>query len=218
VISGLFFLAASVVGGAPPAAKDSQFVISINAPAWKKFGFRYPVTYVFQLPGDARDAQVQRRDGASGPWTPLESRAASDFFNGVECVRFDPATKKAYVSVGFGASNTTMLRFADVRSVKFDSVAKYYDGRKAAYTLSNDNWGCNAWAHPGAPWKGATDDASARCWRPRRNSTMRLVYARSQAERIAFEAAAIKAALDFAVFSRVYDDSLFEQLQERGRH
>jgi hypothetical protein len=39
-------------------------------------------------------------------------------------------------------------------------VAKYYDGRKAAYTLSNDNWGCNAWAHPGAPWRGATDDES----------------------------------------------------------
>ncbi|MBM3887984.1 MAG: hypothetical protein FJ388_02535, partial [Verrucomicrobia bacterium] len=156
----LVLLNAVFVDATPPAATDSQFVISVNSAAWKKFGFRYPVTYVFQLPGNVDNVQVQRRDGATEPWKPLEKKTASDFFNGVECVRFDPATKKAYVSVGFGAGNTMMLRFADARSVKFDSVAKYYDGRKAAYTLSNDNWGCNPWAHPGAPWKGTTDDES----------------------------------------------------------
>jgi len=42
----------------------------------------------------------------------------------------------------------------------------------------------------------------------------RLLYARSEAERVAFEAMAIKAALDFQPFSNVYDKALFRQLQE----
>jgi len=42
----------------------------------------------------------------------------------------------------------------------------------------------------------------------------RLIYARSEAERVRFEAGAIMAALDFQHFSRVYDDALFRQLRE----
>ncbi|MBI4880921.1 MAG: nucleotidyltransferase domain-containing protein [Planctomycetes bacterium] len=42
----------------------------------------------------------------------------------------------------------------------------------------------------------------------------RLLYARSEAARVRFEAAAIKEALDFHYFSRVYDDELFRQLRE----
>jgi hypothetical protein len=42
----------------------------------------------------------------------------------------------------------------------------------------------------------------------------RLVYAASERERIAFEAAAVKKALDFRFFSRVYDDALFRQIRE----
>ena len=41
-----------------------------------------------------------------------------------------------------------------------------------------------------------------------------LVFARREKERILFEAAAIKEALDFQHFSRVYDDALFRQLEE----
>ena len=118
------------------------------------------MTYVFRLPVTAADIEVRRRDGESGGWVPLEKKAAGEFFNGVECVRFDQVEKKAYVSVGFHSTNVTELQFAGTGSAKFESVARYYDGRKAAYTLSNDNWGCNAWGHPGAAWRGPTDDES----------------------------------------------------------
>jgi hypothetical protein len=90
----------------------------------------------------------------------VERKTSDDFFNGVDCVRFDMAANRVYVSVGFKTSHSFELSFEGTASVKFESVAKYYDGRKAAYTLSNDNWGCNPWAHPGAPWKGACDDES----------------------------------------------------------
>lgn len=143
-------------------ADDATFAISINAVAWKKFGFQYPATYVFQWSGDAREAQVQRRDVGAAAWTPLEKKTASDFFNGVPCVRFDAAQQKAYVSAGFGATYKFELRFTGAPLMRFEGVAKFYDGRKVAYTLSNDNWGCNSWANPGAPWKGVTDDESDR--------------------------------------------------------
>jgi hypothetical protein len=142
------------------AGTETTFEITIDAAAQKKFGFQYPATYVFQVTGVSAKARVERRDGGAGRWVALERKRGGEFFNGVECARFDAKAGRAYVSAGFREGNSIRLRFADARPVKFDSVAKYYDARKAAYTLSNDNWGCNPWAHPGAPWKGTTDDDS----------------------------------------------------------
>ncbi|MEW6741755.1 MAG: nucleotidyltransferase domain-containing protein [Planctomycetota bacterium] len=42
----------------------------------------------------------------------------------------------------------------------------------------------------------------------------RLIFARSPRDRVLFEAAAIKEALDFRTFSRVWDGALFRQLRE----
>jgi predicted nucleotidyltransferase len=42
----------------------------------------------------------------------------------------------------------------------------------------------------------------------------RLIYSRSDRERVLFEAFAIKEALDFEHYSRVYDDALFRQIKE----
>jgi len=161
VFLALFAAWFSVGGGerAARAGDGPRFAISIDREAWRKFGFQYPATYVFQVGEVPPDAKVRRRDG-SGPWTTLDAKIAADFFNGVECVRLDRQNRRAYVSVGFRTASTIELEFAGAGPVKFESVARYYDARKAAYTLSIDNWGCNPWAHPGAPWKGPTDDAS----------------------------------------------------------
>ena len=145
---------------APTASAAPTFTVSIDQAMWAKWGFQYPATYVFQVSDVSPDAGVRRRDSATDAWTALAPRTADDFFSGVECVRFDRAANRAYVSVGFRTANTIGLEFTGVGTAKFESIARYYDGRKATYTLSNDNWGCNAWAHPGAPWKGPTDDAS----------------------------------------------------------
>ena len=46
----------------------------------------------------------------------------------------------------------------------------------------------------------------------------RLLYARTEAQRIAFEADALKRAMDFSYYSQVYDDALFWQLKEGHFH
>jgi peptidoglycan/xylan/chitin deacetylase (PgdA/CDA1 family) len=142
------------------AAPEAAFTITVNPAMQKKFGFQYPATYIFEVDKVSTGARVERLDGSAGRWVGVVRKKGSDFFNGIECVRFDAKAGRAYVSTGFKEGNTIRLRFAGVGAARFHSVAKYYDARKAAYTLSNDNWGCNPWAHPGAPWRGITDDES----------------------------------------------------------
>ena len=146
-------LGAAQEAGASPAA--CRFAISIEAEMWSRFGFHYPATWVFRVEGAAPDWAVRRPGGAA-----LERRTPEDFFNGIECARLDAGAGRLYVSVGFGDAPAQEIELLGFSAAAFDGPARHYDGRRAAYTLSLDNWGCNPWAHPGAPWKGPTDDAS----------------------------------------------------------
>lgn len=134
--------------------------ISIDAPMRHKFGWQYPVTYEFDLPAGTQGVRISRRDSPDAPWAPLAMKSPGESFNGVECVRFDPGAKKAYVSVGFQSAPSFNLEFAGADKVKFLKIARYYDARKAACTLSLDNWGLRETANPGAPWKGQDNDES----------------------------------------------------------
>lgn len=136
------------------------FNISLDQAMWNKWGFQYPATYVFEISGMSLGAKVKRRDNPSAEWRLLENKAATNFFNGVECARFDYSRRRAFVSVGFVNSNSIELEFENVTSARFIGVAKHYDDRKAAYALSVDNWGRLATANPGAAWRGAENDQS----------------------------------------------------------
>jgi len=138
----------------------SRFVISIDPKARAHWEFRYPVTCVFRLASIPVGVEVKRRDGSQGTWTVLPEKTVSDSFQGIPCVRFDRPKGLALVSVGFGATSTVELEFRGASGVKFDRFARYYDDRKAAYSLSIDNWGWRPTARPGASWKGPTSDES----------------------------------------------------------
>ncbi len=127
---------------------------------WRKWGFQYPVTCVFRISGLSADAKALRRDDDSQAWKQLEERTAGQFFSGIECVRFDKPGNRAFVSVGFAGSSSIRLKLTGLGSAAFDSIARYYDDRKAAYTLSNDNWGRRTSSKPGARWQGMTNDDS----------------------------------------------------------
>jgi hypothetical protein len=150
----------AIFGGNALAEQPNDFAVSVDERMRSKWGFKYPVTYAFHASHISQHTTVLRRDADSESWRPLDRKTAEDFFNGVECVRFAPGEGKAFVSVGFRNTNRIQLRLVDAGSVTFDGAAKYYDARKATFTLSNDNWGRQRSANPGAPWRGMTDDAS----------------------------------------------------------
>ena len=139
---------------------NESFTITLNQAMVDKWGFSYPTTYVYNLTTIPANAEVVYRNQLTDPWKHLVKKTENDFFNGIECVRFNSTTNKAYVSVGFNTTDVIYLKFLNVSSVTYDSIAKYYDNRKAAYTLSNDNWGKISSANPGVTWQGMTNDAS----------------------------------------------------------
>lgn len=141
-------------------AANPAFLITIGRDAWRKFGFRYPATYVFALDDLADQVEVRRRDAAGDSWSTLEVKSDDDAPNGVECVRLDRPQRKAYVSIGFKTTPMIQIEFLGMGRADFVEIARYYDGRQAACSLSLDNWGCKSVAHPGAPWKGPADDES----------------------------------------------------------
>lgn len=155
-LAGLTMLCAGRTG----VAAEPAFTATIDKAAHAKFGLQYPATYVFRVSGVSPQWGVRCRDSAAAPWRVLPRKTGNDFFVGIQCARIDADGSRVYVSVGFQGSNVVEIAFQGVGSAAFDSVARFYDNRKAAFTLSNDNWGCNPWAHPGAPWRGPTDDAS----------------------------------------------------------
>lgn len=137
-----------------------EFIININEELWNRWGFMYPVTYVFNISNVFQNTGVLFRYNNNDTWLSLEKKSTGDYYNGIECIRFNNTEDKVYVSVGFGTSNTIYLKFINAENVLFDTVAKYYDNSKAVYSLSNDNWARRTTANPGAAWQGMINDDS----------------------------------------------------------
>jgi hypothetical protein len=156
----LHALVLTLAVGPSASADGPTFRITIDGDAWRKFEFRYPATYVFAIDEAPPKLEVRRRDGPGVNWTTLQAKTADDFFNGVECVRLEPKARRLYVSVGFQTGPAIDIEFPGLKRAEFLGIAKYYDGRTAACSLSLDNWGRQNGANPGASWKGPADDQS----------------------------------------------------------
>lgn len=110
------------------------------------YGLTYPVTYTFLLPLNAFNLRAFKRHNDTQQWIRLVERTDEDFFNAVECVRFDYANHKAYVSVGFSAdTDEIQVKFIDMLGITvpadFQSIPKYYDNRNAVVMVTSDGWG-----------------------------------------------------------------------------
>jgi PKD repeat protein len=93
------------------SGQDKVFKMSISSMDRQNYGARYPVTYVFNIPSDWTSGYVYYRYQESDPWVLMENKSSTDFFNGIDASRFDFASHKAYVSVGFGdVSNDIYLQ------------------------------------------------------------------------------------------------------------
>jgi PKD repeat protein len=121
-----------------------EYLVRLDPTAHLKFGLYYPLTYKFKLPLGSHDFSAQYRYW-EGTWRNLPEKGSAEIFNGVDAVRFDYVNGFAYVSAKFNPSYDRLyLRIVDAAgqpvAVDFDSIPKFYDDRRAAVTITLDDW------------------------------------------------------------------------------
>ena len=119
--------------------------VSVPPQIHEDYGLSYPVTYVFKIPPNSFNLKAYKRCSSDEDWVQLTEMVSSEFFNGIECVRFDYVNNKAYVSVAFSSfSDEIDIRITDNEGntipASFLEVSKYYDNRKAAVVVTADDW------------------------------------------------------------------------------
>jgi len=129
---------------AKEAGVPYYFKISVNSVQHNDYGFTYPVTYQFSIPAGSSNLEAYKKYNRYEEWIRIEEKTNSDFFNGVEVVRFDYENNKAYVSIAFSdMSDDIFLKIVDEFGnpvAKYDEITKYYDNRDAAVCFSADDW------------------------------------------------------------------------------
>lgn len=92
-----------------------EAVITIDNRKHDDYGFAYPITFEFNIPSGQSNHYVQKRHLKSENWVNITEKQSTDFFNGIEAVRFDYAANKAYVSVAFSnVSDDIFLKFGGI--------------------------------------------------------------------------------------------------------
>ncbi len=119
---------------------ETFFNITGNNTLIDLWDLRYPVTYIFDIPQNSNEFSVSKRYSESKSWIELNTLVHTDIYNGIEGVRFNFSINKAYISVGFNETENIFLKIGSI-GANYNSTANYYDDRKMAFSLSNDNWG-----------------------------------------------------------------------------
>jgi len=128
------------VEGAP-----SYFKLSVDGNIHNDYGLTYPVTYQFSISSGSSNLKAYKKYTEYGIWIQIPEKTDSDFFNGIEAVKFNYTNDKAYISIAFNeASNNIFLKIIDESGnsidVTYDKITKYYDNRDAAVVFSADDW------------------------------------------------------------------------------
>jgi peptidoglycan/xylan/chitin deacetylase (PgdA/CDA1 family) len=122
-----------------------EVVISVDPSLHQEYGLAYPVTYKFVIPAGSTNLVAYQKHLQGATWIPFIEKTSSDFFNGIEAIRFDYTANEAYVSVGFDStSDDIFLRVTDWTgqpvNIQFQGICRYYDNRQSVVTLTADDW------------------------------------------------------------------------------
>lgn len=124
----------------------AAFKISVDPTAHIDYELGYPATYKFNIPEGSTNLTAWQKKTIGSSWVQLPTKTSEDFFNGIDAVRFDYTDNVTYVSVAFGStSDDIFILFKDagdnpVTGISFVETSEYYDNRKAAVTITFDDW------------------------------------------------------------------------------
>lgn len=142
-ITGIFSLYFSN-GNFPPTPPPSEIVshtFTVSTTDVQRYGLYCPLTFVFSIPQQTMSLDAYYKYETS-MWTRLPEKDSDDFFNGIECVRFDYVNDKAYVSAAFKGHAKLYIGIAgeDAELCEYLNMAQYYDDRWAVVTSTHDDW------------------------------------------------------------------------------
>jgi hypothetical protein len=103
------------------------------------------MTYLIGLPKGSNGLKVFQKYSTNDEWIQIIQKTSTDLFNGVNAVRFDYPSNRAYVSVPFSSNTDSLfLEITDAtnRSIEplYRGISKYYDNRRAAVIVTADDW------------------------------------------------------------------------------
>lgn len=143
------WLLPQLIGVSLPAraqiATGAEFQFTVDSAAHTRYGLTYPATFIFSLPAGSVALTAQYRYRPTEAWQPLPEAAVGERFDGRQIARFDYAGLRAYVSVSFAlSSDTVYVRLMDAVetpvTIGYEGLARFYDNRHAAVTISLDDW------------------------------------------------------------------------------
>ena len=128
-----------------------EIIIVIDSQIHIDFGLSYPITYELSIPTNSFDLVSYVKFKSEQNWSPIAEKTSSDFFNGIEAVRYSYDENIAYVSIGFSElSDSIFVKIIDSEENNVNSsfirISQYYDNRDAVVTSTADDWG--AWSNP----------------------------------------------------------------------
>ncbi|MFA5902326.1 MAG: hypothetical protein WC836_00205 [Desulfobacula sp.] len=123
----------------------SDYRLSVDATIHNDYGLTYPATYEFLIPVGSSGLKAYKRLPSASGWTQITEKYVTDYFNGIEAVRFDYVNNRAYISVAIPAiGNIIYLRITDASDQNVTSyylgITKFYDNREAAVVVTADDW------------------------------------------------------------------------------
>jgi hypothetical protein len=123
----------------------NEFVIVIPSNFHSDYGCSYPLTYQLDIPQRSSGLRAEKKALSSESWREIPEKTGNDFFNGIEAVRFDYPRNRAYVSIAFSSDSDSLILRISENSGKtivprYAGIAKYYDNRSAAVTVTSDDW------------------------------------------------------------------------------
>ncbi len=128
-----------------PNIDSNSYIIYIDSTTHNDYGLAYPITYEFSIPSGSSDLKAYKSYTEAENWTQIAEKTSSDFFNGIEAVRFDYSNNRAYISVAFSdASDEIHLKVTDSSDqsldISYQGIPDYYDNRDAVVVATADDW------------------------------------------------------------------------------
>jgi hypothetical protein len=187
----------------------SEFKMSIPNADHNSYGFTYPVTYAFSIPGNSQGLVACKKNSAGGDWLTITEKSDSQLFSGIEAARFDYPHNKAYISLPFPEnSNDMYVKITDQTGagvpISYLGIPDYYDNRRVAVTITIDDIGSSG------QWGGANNVEFARASQAFADAqvwwTPAILTHGTTVDWAAYQAGVNRGFLEVAAHSRTHDD------------